>query len=103
MQTPLWIKIIFFPITILAWFLNKSEESQSYNHHEIKIPVHKFSDNEILQDGIDIRHPDHRQRVLDNRRAKEPEVMQHNEDQLFQQAEAAIKRGSDKLNKRKGY
>lgn len=102
-QTPLWIKILFFPFVVLGWVLNKWEEKQTYIHHEIKKPYHIFSDDEILQDGIDIRHPQHRQKLLDNRRTKSPETIQQKEDQLFQQAEAAIKRGSDKLDKRKGH
>ena len=94
------IEILWIPFSLLIGFIllwifyslltmgdNEEHRKQNeYTHREVDKPIHRFSNDEILSPGIDVRRASHRQELLDRR------SIEKRQQRTIEKAEKIIKR-----------
>ncbi len=97
------LRILFFPFWLISlWMQSNESHPEVYKHHEISKPHHSFTDDELLQQGIDIRNPIHAQRILNERMPASPHHQQQKSNDVIDLAQQAIERGAKKLDRKQG-
>jgi flagellar biosynthesis/type III secretory pathway M-ring protein FliF/YscJ len=69
----LLLLFLFYKIVIRNSSSSKSS-NEIYTHHEPRKPIHRFTDKEILSQGIDVRNPKDREELILRRGRRERQI-----------------------------